>query len=973
MNAQSMPSGIVYNLSFDKVLQVYLPSVFIAQMDQNGALGFMEKKGTPEILESYGHYQSGSIHQPLLAICEKLSPKMLQQQFINSKRLTVSKALEDPNVKKAILGIVNRKMHQFFSHIMENKFPICLNIERSISLEKLRLKPIDQTVEPILYFKKTSQGIEYSLAIRDQNLQWYPCERNVIVVCDHPGWIIENSELFRLNHINGNKLKPFLQKKTVKIPNHLTHEYLKKFVKDIIAKASVKAEGFEIRKFNHRPKATLRPTKNFISNEWMLELLFQYGEETFQHRSVENSRTRLQFPGDQAVQFTVTERQNAVEKMYTDKIAGMGLMLNNFDHWTLNSNTEDPYELLLWLQSKHKSFAKINVNVKLPDIDDHALSKDSPLIQISQVENNDWFDIYGVITVGKYQIPFRELIDYIRNENRICSLPDGTCFIIPIEWMTKYQGLARWAKVNDDGVRILRSQFSLLEEPEQDLSPEVNAMVNSDIVYTPSDQLNATLRHYQLQGIRWLISHQIAQLGCCLADDMGLGKTVQTLSALLYAKENLFSEQKPNAQAVQINMFEKEHIDQLQSLCAIIIMPASLIFNWYSEIKKFVPFFHVKSHIGTRRTQEVKELKLYDLVLTSYQTALRDIDLLSQVDWSYIVLDESQYIKNHKSRIFSAIQKLPSQYKLSLSGTPIENSLSDLWAQMQFINPDILGAYSFFKKHFQIPIEKNKDEKMLEELKKLTQPYILRRTKEEVLKDLPEKTEQVIYCEMSKEQKSLYEKEKSAARNLILKADVNDPQIRIQVLTTLLRLRQLANHPSLYKEDYKHGSGKYEVLNENIRTVVRSKHKALLFSSFTGHLDIISNFLKESAIPFVTLTGQTAQKERQRAVQKFQGDKSISFFLISIKAGGTGLNLTAADYVFLLDPWWNPFVENQAIARAHRIGSNHQLTVLRYITKDTIEEKIMILQQKKRDLSEDILGINEAPEWNKEELGFLLD
>jgi len=412
---------------------------------------------------------------------------------------------------------------------------------------------------------------------------------------------------------------------------------------------------------------------------------------------------------------------------------------------------------------------------------------------------------------------------------------------------------------------------------------------------------------------------------------------------------------------------------EIQPLRALIVMPASLIFNWFNEIKKFAPHLHTIRHMGPKRVKSEQTLRTHDVVLTSYQTALRDAALLEKIEWTYIVLDESQYIKNHNSKIFGAIQDLPAKYKLSLSGTPIENSLSDLWAQMQFINPDILGTYPFFKKHFQVPIEKYRDEVLLEELVKLTRPYILRRTKEEVLKDLPEKTEQVIYCDMSANQKKLYEREKSAARNLLLEGDVTDPQTKMQIFTSLLRLRQLSNHPVLYKKDYKHDAGKFEILTENLLKVKKAGHKALIFSSFTGHLDLVGDYLKEQEIPYVTLTGKTSQKDRQAAVDAFQSKEELLFFLISIKAGGTGLNLTAADYVFILDPWWNPFAENQAIARAHRIGLDHPLTVLRYITSESIEEKIMKLQAKKKALSDDILGNKETPDWSREELGYLLE
>lgn len=973
-----MTSTIAYSLTIHPVLNVYIAVPYVVEIDRDGHLGYMERRGTPEVLSSYSFYDTASIHKIAVDLCLSLSDETILSKYVKSPKATLASAIEETYVKNAILTYVNKKMHQFLSYAVEHSLPLCLGIQRKMYLQNHRIQPSSDQLQPHLHFSKSSDGIVYTLAIRHNNLQWYPAERDIIIVNDRPGWLIESQQLYKLKDVNGNKLKPFLNKIEVQIPDRIAQDYLEKFVKDIITKVPVKTEGFEIEKYQDPPIAELVFHQNFISGEWMLELRLHYGDETFLFRKPDQTRTRILYGEGGKVKFRIYERDKEREQHILDKLQQEGLHMEEDLRLRLKwPSQDDPYELLLWVRDHIDDLRKHQIRVLLPQVGDYMLSANQPSIEISHIENNDWFDIRGIVTIGEYQLPFLDLIDSIRTEERLFPLPDGTCFIIPSEWMTKYASLARWAKEEGDHIQILRSQYTLIEEigSNEPTSATVYKTTDTDVPFTPSVHLRAQLRPYQLEGAQWLVNHQEAQLGCCLADDMGLGKTLQTLCALLYAREHIETADLTNTaeSQLQLNLFEQSVEPDTAPLRALIIMPASLIFNWHSEIKKFAPDLTTLRHIGPKRHKKSKDLLTYDIVLTSYQTTLRDTTMLSQIQWSYIVLDESQYIKNHTSKIFGAIQELPSQYKLSLSGTPIENSLSDLWSQMQFINPDILGSYSFFKKHFQLPIERHHDETLLEELKQLTGPYILRRTKEEVLKELPSKTEQVIFCEMTSHQAKIYEKEKSAARNLLLLSDMSDPQVKMQIFTSLLRLRQIANHPRLYLSSYKHDAGKFEILIENLITIWRAGHKALIFSSFTAHLDLVADSLRGYEIPYALLTGQTSQENRRKAVQQFQEqDSKTPFFLISIKAGGTGLNLTAADYVYLLDPWWNPFVEEQAIARAHRIGLDHPLTVVRYITADSIEEKIQQLQAQKKALSEDILGVNTMPEWSKEEIGYLL-
>jgi SNF2 family DNA or RNA helicase len=345
---------------------------------------------------------------------------------------------------------------------------------------------------------------------------------------------------------------------------------------------------------------------------------------------------------------------------------------------------------------------------------------------------------------------------------------------------------------------------------------------------------------------------------------------------------------------------------------------------------------------------------------------------LEQINFEYIIIDEAHYIKNRESKIFKALNAFHAKNKVSLSGTPIENSLADLWSQMQFINPDILLSYGQFKKMYQDPIEKERDEKAIIELKQLLHPFILRRTKKEVLTDLPDTEEQIYYCDMEDDQRKLVDAEKSKARNTLLNATEDIEHSKIHVFNALMRLRQLSNHPKLVDAQSEVSSCKYTEVTNTIDTLVKGENKVLIFSTFLGQLEIYKTYLESNNIGYSILTGAHNAKQRAKAVDDFQNEESCKVMLISITAGNTGLNLTAANYVILLDPWWNPFIEEQAKGRAHRIGQLRQVTFIKFITKDTIEEKILSLQERKLKLSMDFMDERGMPEFDKETLGYLL-
>jgi non-specific serine/threonine protein kinase len=592
---------------------------------------------------------------------------------------------------------------------------------------------------------------------------------------------------------------------------------------------------------------------------------------------------------------------------------------------------------------------------------------------------NDWFDLRGEIRLGDYTLPFSYIFKNLKSGNRDCILPDGSLFLIPLEWFSRFEIMARFGEEHGEAVRTSKAHLSRWEEEEGQSGMVIPTRANLEIqpdIPMP-DGLNAQLRPYQIEGYLWLCEHYKKGLGACLADDMGLGKTLQTIAFLLYArdqaKQQLVKSVREPGRPRDLFSAPEETVEA-SCFCALIVMPSSLVFNWKAELEKFAPDLRALQHVGQDRATQALPFDHYEVILTSYAILLRDYRLFSERTFDCIILDESQQIKNKDSKTFKMLHQLKARSRITLSGTPIENSLADLWSQMEFINPKILGSFSFFSNHFLKPIQNLRDAEALEELRQITGPYILRRSKQQVNPDLPELTEQVFYCDMNPEQRRLYEQEKAAARNSLLGLDLDDQQNRFVVLRSLMRLRQLSNHPALITENKasEAGSGKLEDVCAQLDTLYRSRHKALIFSSFTEHLAIYDAWLKQQGYGYAILTGDTALSQREQNVRRFQEDPECLFFLISVKAGGTGLNLTAAEYVLMLDPWWNPFAERQAVARAHRIGQKNPVQLTRFISRDSIEEKILKLQQQKVSLSEELLVENQLPDWIGQNLELLL-
>ena len=446
----------------------------------------------------------------------------------------------------------------------------------------------------------------------------------------------------------------------------------------------------------------------------------------------------------------------------------------------------------------------------------------------------------------------------------------------------------------------------------------------------------AEFREYQLKGFGWLWFMYKYGLNGILADDMGLGKTLQALTVLQKAKE----------------------VDG--SMPTLVICPTTVVFNWESEIQKFAPELTCLKLAGSDRKNHFKEIPNYDVVITSYALTRRDIKHFKDINFRYIILDESQNIKNAMSQTAQAVKQLQANHKLALSGTPIENKLEELWSVFDFLMPGFLLSVAEFNARYVNPIMERQDKTVEKRLKLQIYPFILRRMKRDVAKDLPDKVENIAYCELTDEQKDFYLQVLDSTKEELFKSIEQNglEKSRLSIFSALLRLRQICCHPRLYdKENVKHimSSGKFEKLKSMLEEIISEGHRVLLFSQFVNMLDIVKGWLEREGIEYEYLTGKT--KDRQAAVEHFNNSK-IPIFLISLKAGGTGLNLTGADYVIHYDPWWNPAVEDQATDRAYRIGQTKKVFVYRLITKNTVEEKIQKLKTIKRNLVDSVISVD---------------
>ncbi len=553
-------------------------------------------------------------------------------------------------------------------------------------------------------------------------------------------------------------------------------------------------------------------------------------------------------------------------------------------------------------------------------------------------KDREWFKATGTLTIDEdLSLDLKKLLSLLETATgRFIPLDDGSFISLTQSFKDQLEDLRSFSVPHGKGIR-----FTPLASPAIEQITEQAGSLKTDKAWKAHctrlsqtidpqvpNTLQAELRDYQITGFKWLAQLVQWQVGACLADDMGLGKTLQALSVLL--------------------------LNAGKGPC-LVVAPLSVIANWQDECRRFAPTLNARLFGPGDRQLFLDGLGGFDLVISSYGLLQSEQDKLAGVHWQAVVLDEAQAIKNMKSKRSRAAMELRADFRLITTGTPVENHLDELWTLFNFINPGLLGTFNRFKETFVLPIERDKDKAASRRLKKLISPFILRRLKTDVLKELPEKIQVTLHVEMNEDERMLYEAQRLRAIENIEAADEAGPgQKHFKILAELTRLRQLCCNPGLLFPEAGIKSSKLEVFSDTVDELLVNRHKALVFSQFVRHLGILRQLLDKKGITYQYLDGSTPAKERARRINAFQSGQG-EIFLISLKAGGTGLNLTAADYVIHMDPWWNPAVEDQASDRAHRIGQTRPVTVYRLVVKDTIEERIMALHEEKRDLAQNLL------------------
>jgi superfamily II DNA or RNA helicase len=561
----------------------------------------------------------------------------------------------------------------------------------------------------------------------------------------------------------------------------------------------------------------------------------------------------------------------------------------------------------------------------------------------------DWFELRAQADFEGERVDLPRLLAALHRGESFIALGDGSLGLLPEEWLQRLAPVSGLGVAEGDHLRFQAAQAPLLDawlmdEPEttfDEAFERARQRLRSFAGVAPVQEpkgFRGELRGYQRIGLGWLHYLRDFGFGGCLADDMGLGKTIQVLALLEARRTQRKREKLPPS---------------------LLVVPKSLVFNWLAEASRFTPRLSVLDYTGVARSREGDPFAGHDLVLTTYGTLRRDIARLRQTEFDYLILDEAQAIKNAESQTARAARLLRGRHRLALTGTPIENHLGELWSLLEFLNPGLLGSSPLFRT--QSDELRDADPRTRELLASALRPFLLRRTKEAVAPELPAKVEQTLFCQLPPQQRRLYDELRDHYRGA-LDARIGKQGLgksKILVLEALLRLRQAACHPGLIDpERAKEPCAKLDLLLPQLQEILEEGHKALVFSQFTSFLALLRRQLEAEGIPYLYLDGQT--RNRQERVEAFQNDPSSKLFLISLKAGGLGLNLTAADYVYLLDPWWNPAVESQAIDRTHRIGQTRPVFACRLVARDTVEEKILELQKSKRELADAVIEADQS-------------
>jgi len=903
----------------------------------------------------------------LVKLVESYSDEALQKRFARRGQTGNFFQNLDPTLfRDHISPFIDKQIAKCVSILMKGTIRVFLKQAKYANLYDEDEVQVNRTyTDCVFQFERLSEGTRYKLVMEQDNQRIDLFNKHVMIVAHEPCCMVFRNKLYAFEKLSAKKMTPFLEKEYIFIPRQLEAKYYKTFVQNAIRENKVLAKGFVIeeKETSRTVHLSLEPNLQYKPSFFVR---FIQGEKEYDP-NVPSAVFVNMTEKDGNWSFTKIKRDTAWEKSIFDILKNLGLVEYR-STFTLPvteflDDRDTLYELVNWLNRNRKTLEEHGFLLQQNKLD-KVYSTDEQKLEMEIKTDADWFDIYAKVKIGLFDIPFIRLRKYILGGIREFELPNGEIAILPKEWFTRYQEILPYAKVIGNNIKLKKYHYQLLRKNLKGIDKTYFKKIEEigekrQQAVLPAN-IKATLRLYQEEGFSWMFDMYTQGFGGCLADDMGLGKTLQTLALLLKLKRVKQEITVPafNDTGLQLDLFPGIAKDVQPA--SLIVVPVSLVHNWENEIRKFTPSLNVYRHVGMQRTRVKLEkiLSYYDVILTTYGTVRNDVELLSTQSFFYLILDESQYIKNAASKTYKAISQLNSQHRLVLTGTPIENSLSDLWSQLNFLNPGLLGNQAFFRREFQTPIEKKNDQEKREKLQTLIRPFILRRTKEKVAQDLPPVTEQVRYCNMARAQREFYEKEKSFIRNTILK-NIEDQGLEksaFLVLQGLTRLRQLANHPAMVEKTADPESGKFNEIFRCLENLISENHKVLIFSSFVKHLELLKQRIESEKWKYSMLTGKT--QKREKVISGFQDDPENHIFLISLKAGGVGLNLTSADYVFIIDPWWNPAAENQAINRAHRIGQDKKVFVYRFITEHSIEEKIQLLKERKSALADKFINSN---------------
>lgn len=968
--------------------------------------------GTWQLIEQAFHASPEAIsrmseaERQAIDIASHYTEKYLMGIYSREKTVTrfLHKLSEDPErIKNNIRPFIEKKLQEMLALIRYHGLPLYQKQAGSKLLyahHAYHIHPHD--VEIHFTFLADDINFRYQLqCYYDGHPLSLSEQKPVTVLTSSPAVLLLGMELYFFPHIESVRILPFTKKKKINVPATQIEKYIDNIVIPIARYHEITTQGLDIVEDIYTCEALLS-LEDTIYDEQMLRLSFRYGDQMFTPDTVTEMK-KIIYRKDSGEIFFF-RRDIIAEEKKLRLLTDAGLQRISDAHFKLSADAPEK-TITEWIGKYRKmlrqSFLLTGNMGNIP----YCLDE----IRIEQSCDNepDWFELHITVVIGNLRIPFSRFRKHILEEKREFLLPDGRLILLPEEWFSKYGNLLELGTQTATGIRMKPTFVGVVQSALEESNPK-NLPFKREIRNIAVPQgLKAQLRPYQQKGFSWMVQLNKQGFGGCLADDMGLGKTLQTLTLLQYiykpavsgasghsetipaalsasdaplAKEqmadaegqfSLFSfssedELLPDAREIREKNIPKQEDHRQKSgknsrkPATLIVVPTSLLHNWRKEAKRFTTLSVAEYNSSTvlPKGHPEKFFGRFHLIFTTYGMMRNHIDILRSYTFEYIVLDESQNIKNNDSLTFRSVTQLQSKHRIALTGTPIENSLKDLWAQFRFLQPDLLGEEGAFQKQFIIPIRQG-NTRMEKRLQQLIAPFILRRSKSEVAPELPPLTEETIYCDMPEKQDECYEQEKNSLRNTLLQQpESRDRFHTFSILNGILRLRQLACHPQLIFPEFNGISGKTEQIIETFDTLRSEGHKVLIFSSFVKHLEILAEIFRQRNWKYALLTGST--NNRPSEIAHFTEQNDVQAFLISLKAGGVGLNLTQADYVFIIDPWWNPAAEAQAIARAHRIGQDKQVIAYRFITQNSIEEKILQLQEDKRRLAETFVTDTDA-------------